>query len=237
MSEWKLKRFWEKTDVGPVEGGYAVTLDGRGVKTPAKASLVVPTRALADAIAKEWAAQENDVDPGTMPVTRTANSAIDKVAVQQAEVAGLLADYADSDLLCYRAERPDELVARQAAAWDPYLDWAAKELGASLVPVTGVMHAPQDGESLERLRDLTHQLSTFELAAFHDLVSLTGSLVLGFAAARDFADVEAIWLASRVDEIWQAEQWGADEEAVAAETLKKSEFLHAKAFFGCIQAA
>ena len=231
MSEWKLKRFWKSETVSDVQDGFTVLLDGRGVRTPAKAQLVVPTRALAEAIAAEWAAQEGEVDPAAMPFTRSANAAIDKVRVQQAEVADMLADYADSDLLCYRAEGPDDLVARQALVWGPYLDWAAEALDARLTPVPGVMHAPQDAGALKRLRALTHKQSHFELAAFHDLVSLSGSIILAFAAVHAFADADAIWDASRLDEIWQIEQWGSDEDAIDVAERKKAAFLHANSFW------
>ncbi len=219
-----MKRFWKAAEVVPSGDGYAVMLDGRGIKTPARRALVVPTEVLARAIAEEWQAQEDRVDPLTMPFTRTANSALDKVAVQHDEVADMLAAYGDSDLLCYRAEGPGELVARQAEAWDPMLDWAAEALGARLALRQGVMHRPQDPAALARLSAEVHALGAFQLAAFHDLVSMTGSLVLGFAAARQIRSPDAIWQLSRVDEIWQAEQWGEDEEATALAYLKASEF-------------
>lgn len=234
MSEWSLKRFWTSESVVEVEGGYTVQLDGRGIKTPAKAALIVPTQALAQAMAAEWAAQEGEVDPGTMPYTRMANAAIDKVRVQKDEVADLLADYGDSDLLCYRATGPEALVARQAATWDPYLDWAADTLDARLSPQAGVMHKPQDPEALARLRTATHALDPFQLAAFHDLVSLTGSLILGFATCAHFQAPEQVWRASRVDEDWQAEQWGEDEEELDVTAVKQGAFLHAKAFWDCL---
>ena len=132
MSEWKAKRFWKAARTEEADGGFTVLLDTRTVKTPAKAALVVPTQTMADAIAAEWDAQDEVVDPTKMPFTRSANSAIDKVSVQHAEVAQMLADYGDADLLCYRAERPQGLIDRQAAAWDPLLDWAADALGARL---------------------------------------------------------------------------------------------------------
>ena len=130
MSEWALKKFWKKAEVVTEANGFTVTLDGRGVRTPAKARLVVPTEALAREIANEWQAQEDRVNPATMPFARMANSALDKVASQHAEVADMLAAYGDSDLLCYRAEAPEGLAERQRAAWDPLLDWAAATLGA-----------------------------------------------------------------------------------------------------------
>lgn len=203
MSEWKAKRFWKEAGIEEADGGYAVLLDTRPVKTPAKRALVVPTQSMAEAIAAEWDAQEEEIKPHLMPATKTANAAIDKVAVQHAEVADMLAAYGDSDLLCYRADSPQGLVDRQAEQWDPMLDWGAEALGARLLPRTGVMHAPQNPEALSRLSALTHALNPFELAAFHDLVSLSGSLILGFAAARQARGLDEIWALSRLDEIWQ----------------------------------
>ncbi|MEL6619577.1 MAG: ATP12 family protein [Pseudomonadota bacterium] len=231
MSEWKQKRFWTEATVDKGAAGWTVLLDGRGIKTPAKAPLVLPTAAMARAVAAEWAAQEGEVDPLSMPFTRTANAAIDKVAVQRTEVADMLAAYGDADLLCYRADAPEELVTRQADVWDPYLDWAADVLGARLSPRTGLMHESQDAAALQTLSDRTHALTDFELAGFHDLVSLTGSLILGFAAAKDMTSLPEIWAASRLDEIWQAEQWGVDEEAEATQKVKQKAFFHAKAVF------
>lgn len=231
MSEWKIRRFWTEAKTERTNGGFAILLDSRPVRTPAKQSLVVPTEALAAAIAKEWQAQEGEVDPNAMPFTRTANSAIDKVAAQQGQVADMLAAYGDSDLLCYRAQSPEALVKRQAQCWDPALDWAARVLGARLTPTTGLIHVAQPPEALQALSKHVHRLTHFELAAFHDLVTLTGSLILGFAAARAWRDGDAIWEISRIDEIWQAEQWGQDEEAAALADSKRRAFLTALKFF------
>lgn len=231
MAEWAAKRFWKDTSVAEVEGGFTVHLDGRPVRTPAKAPLIVPTRALADLIAAEWDAQEGAIDPNTMPATRGANAALDKVAVQKAEVADMLADYGDSDLLCYRAEHPRELVTRQEEGWNPLLDWAETALAARLEPRAGVMHAPQTPEALEALRRRTHALTPFELAAFHDLVALSGSLILGFAVIEGRLTAEEAWALSRVDELFQIEQWGADEEAAEADEVKRQSFLQAALFY------
>jgi chaperone required for assembly of F1-ATPase len=231
MSDWKPKRFWTQSAVTEADGGFAVELDGRPVKTPAKAGLIVPTQAMAQAIAAEWDAQEKEVDPTTMPFTRSANAAIDKVQHQHAEVADMLADYGDSDLLCYRATHPQELQQRQAEQWDPALDWAASTLAARLLPVAGVLHKPQDASALQGLRQRVHDFNDFQLAAFHDLVSLSGSLILGFAASADWRKAEDIWEISRLDELWQIEQWGHDDEAHAASEVKRAAFLHAKRFF------
>lgn len=231
MSTWAAKRFWKEATAVEVEGGWTVQLDGRGVRTPAKAPLVVPTRAMAEAIAAEWDAQEEKVDPTTMPVTRSANAAIDKVTKQFEEVAEMLAAYGDSDLLCYRATAPEELIARQAALWDPLLDWAATELEARLSPVSGVIHTPQDARSLTTLAMRVSTFTPFELTAFHDLVSISGSLVLGFAATEGHMGAAELWELSRLDETWQEEQWGEDEDASAQAALKKQAFEHAMRFY------
>lgn len=231
MSGWAAKRFWKETEVSEVEGGFSVTLDGRAVKTPAKTAFVVPTRGMAEAIAAEWDAQDEKINPATMPVTRTANSAIDKVATQFHEVAEMLAAYGDSDLLCYRATHPQELIDRQAAKWDPVLDWAAEALGARLVPVSGVIHAPQNATAIADLTARVHRFTPFELAAFHDLVGISGSLILGFAVTEGHLGAEQAWDLSRVDEKWQEEQWGEDEEASKQADIKRGDFLHAARFF------
>ncbi|WP_323767144.1 ATP12 family chaperone protein [Antarctobacter sp.] len=230
MSEWAPKRFWQNAEVADAEAGYAVTLDGRGVKTPAKTPLVVPTEALAREIAAEWAAQEERVNPNTMPFTRMANSALDKVAPQHAAVADMLAAYGDSDLLCYRADTPEGLVNRQQQGWDPLLDWAEASFDARLMPVVGVMYHPQDPAALARLTAQVHGQSSFALAAFHDLVSMSGSLVLALAVIKGACDPAEAWALSRIDETWQEEQWGVDEDAAKLAQRKRGEFLHAAVF-------
>lgn len=232
MAGWNTKRkFWKEASVAEQDGTYAVLLDGRGLKTPAKTPVVAPTEAIAKAIAAEWDAQVEEIDPLTMPVTLWANAALDKVALQHAEVADMLADYGGTDLLCYRADNPQELVARQAELWDPILDWAADQLDARLIPVQGVMFQSQDAAALERLRSRVHAFSNFELSAFHDLVALSGSLILGFAAVQELRPIEELWNLSRVDELWQEEQWGRDEEAFELAETKKQAFIQAQLNF------
>jgi chaperone required for assembly of F1-ATPase len=153
------------------------------------------------------------------------------VTDQHSEVADMLAEYGDSDLLCYRADAPVELTLRQAQEWDPALDWAADTLGARLQPRAGVLHQPQEAAALAVLAQKVHAMSPFQLAAFHDLVGISGSLVLGFAAAHGWRTADEIWLLSRLDEHWQEEQWGVDEDAQAAAEVKRQEFLHAKRFY------
>ncbi len=231
MSEWKTKRFWKVADAVETDGGWTVQLDGRTVKTPAKTAFVVPTFAMAKAAAAEWDAQEEQILPLTMPVTRSVNAAIDKVAVQRAEVADLIAAYGESDLLCYRAESPEGLCKMQAETWNPYLKWAEETFGAKLNVTAGLMPAAQPAESVAKLREQVESADPFSLAALHDLVGLSGSLILGLAAAHDVATPEEIWKASRVDETWQEIQWGEDEEAQEMAEIKKTAFLHAKYFW------
>ncbi len=230
MNAWAAKRFWENATVELSDTGFAVKLDGRGVKTPAKSPLIVPTRGLADAIAAEWQAQDETVNPETMPFTRSANSALDRVAVQFTEVANLIADYAATELLCYRADAPKELVERQAEQWDPFLEWANGQFGASLSVGSGIMHVAQDAEEVAKLQKFAFDLSAFEMTGFYDLVSLSGSYILACAVMKAHVLPEQAWSLSRIEEEWQIEQWGVDDEAESTDAIKKSAFLHAFEF-------
>lgn len=227
MSEWKARRFWTAAAVEPAGEGFAVTLDGRPVRTPAKRPLVLPTRALAEAVAAEWQAQGDTIDPRAMPVTRAANSSLDTVAQNRASIEAMVAAYGASDLLCYRAEAPAALVARQAAEWDPLLDWAGRDLGAPLRVTAGVVPVDQPGESLAALAARLSALTDMELTAMHDLVALSGSLVLGLAAAEGIRPPDEIWRLSRIDEDHQASEWGVDEEAAEVAARKRADFLQA----------
>ena len=231
MSEWAVKRFWDQTHVVPAGDGFTVTLDARPLRTPAKTPLLLPTRALADLLAAEWQAQTGKIDPRVMPMTRMANSAIDKVGAQHAEVAALLAAYGETDLLCHRATAPEALIARQAAAWDPVLDWAEQTLGVRLKVVAGVMPAEQDSVGLARLHGRISAMDAFGLTGFHDLVSLSGSLILGFGVALGAYPAEEAWNLSRIDEDWQLEVWGHDDDAVATGRLKAAAFTDAARFY------
>ncbi|WP_342069705.1 ATP12 family chaperone protein [Yoonia algicola] len=231
MSDWQSKRFWKKAQAEACEGGFTVLLDGRPVRTPAKAPFAVPTLLMAEAIAAEWDAQEKVIDPRTMPVTRGANAAIDKVRTQRDEVIAMLAEYGDSDLLCYRAAGPEGLIQKQSEAWDPMLDWAAETLEVRLFVGEGVMHVAQQPEALVKLKNELAAFDEFALAAVHDLISLSGSLILALGVTREAIPVEEAWLLSRIDEHWQIAQWGEDEEATAAEMTKRQAFLDAARFY------
>lgn len=230
MSGWTAKRFWQEASVFPNGDAFSVRLDDRPVRTPAKAELVVPTHALACAIAAEWDAQEGEVRPQDMPMTRAANAAIDKVRPQHAEVASLLAAYGDADLICYRADSPESLVTRQSEAWDPLLEWINQCFDVQLRVITGVMHVPQKPEYLQRLDAGVREMDEYTLTAFHDLVGLSGSLAIGFAALERWKSDAELWRLSRVDELWQQELWGEDEEASATAAFKEREFGDAMRF-------
>jgi chaperone required for assembly of F1-ATPase len=229
MSWGPQRRFWQAAHVRPAPDGFTVALDARTLQTPAGVPLLLPTEALARAIAAEWDALEAEVMPERLPFTRAANAAIDRVGLHRDAVVDGIAVYGDSDLLCYRAAAPAALAERQAVAWDPWLLWSAQALHAPLVAVTGVMHHPQPAPSLAALRAAVDAEDGFGLTALHELVALSGSLVLGLAVARGALDAETAWTLSRVDETWQAEQWGLDAEAEAAAERRRDAFLQAQA--------
>ena len=231
MSAWKAKRFWANAVGEACDGSYTVRLDTRTVKTPARRPLLLPTLAMAQAIAVEWDAQQGLVNPNKMPLTRAANSAIDKVAEQFDAVAGQLAAYAGTDLLCYRAIGPEPLISRQAQGWGPVLDWAATTFDAPLTATAGVMHIPQPEQSLQNLSDILFAMTPFQLAAAHDLIAISGSLVLALAVAHGHLTPLQAWELSRIDETWQNEEWGIDEDAAQLESLKQAAFFDAARFY------
>lgn len=221
------KRFWAGASAG--DNG-AILLDGREIRTPAGAPLRAPTHSLAEAAAEEWNAQTGPIDPAKMPLTRALNSAIDRVTPQRFEVVEIVAAYGASDLLCYRADRPETLVGRQAAAWDPLLEWAETRYDASLNLAVGVMHVAQPEASVAALKAAVAAYDAFALTALYDLVALSGSLILGLAVADERLTAANAWTTSRIDEEWQAEQWGGDAEAEGAAAIKFADFEAAARF-------
>lgn len=212
-SEERLKRFWKAVDVAEGEGGWAVLLDGRTPKTPAHAKLILPTGAAARLVADEWAAQGEFIEPGTMPATRLASTAIDRVSRVRDAVAGEVAAYAGSDALCYVAEHPTALVEQQTQGWTPWRDWAAVELGVALEPARGIVHRPQDPAALARVRQLALDLDDFALTALAAATPLLGSAILALAVQRGALSGEAAFELSRLEEAFQEAQWGVDAEA------------------------
>lgn len=216
MSEWKARRFWTTVATRPAEGGVEITLDDRVLRTPGKQALILPTQPLAEAVAEEWRAQGELIQPLTMPLTRAVNSTVEKVVPQFEAVAAMLAEYGGTDLLSYRATEPEALIRRQAAAWDPLVDWSAQVLDAPLRVTQGVIPVPQEAQSLRRLHDLVAALDPWGLTALHDLVTIPGSLVLGLAVTQGRLTAAEAHALSRIDEDFQAEQWGSDAEAQEA---------------------
>lgn len=230
MSEWTAKRFWKEVAVLSEEDGFAIHLDGRPVKSPGKRALLLPNAALAEAVAAEWEAVSEVIDPRQMPFTRSINSALDQLAPQRVEVIDMLAGYAETDLLCHRAEAPQALVKRQAEGWDGPLDWASKTLAAPLAVTSGVLPADQPAESLAALRQCLVQESDLVLTGLYDLISISGSIVLGLAVRRGVLSAAEAWTLSRIDEDWQIEQWGEDEEASKRAENHRAAFQHASTF-------
>jgi chaperone required for assembly of F1-ATPase len=225
-----VKRFWKAAEVVEEDGGFGVALDGRRVKTPARVDLVVPGRALADAIAAEWNDCGEDVDPRTMPLTGLANAAIDRVAPDKDGFAAGLARYAESDLTCYRAEGPETLVARQAESWDALQAWARRRYDVDFTCVSGVIHVAQPEETVRKLGHAVAALDAFQLAGLSPLVTIGGSLIAGLAVIEEMMPAEDAWEAVSLDDRWQLEQWGDDPEARAALDARRREFLAAARF-------
>lgn len=231
MSEWKAKRFWKQASARAEGDGWTVYLDDKPVRTPGKHPLIVPTEALAQAIAEEWDAQEDVIDPNTMPLTRAANSAIEKVAPQFDAVADMLGDYGGTDLLCYRADGPEDLIRCQAEGWDPLIDWAATDLGAPLKITHGIIPVPQSEASLQKLRAELGKLDNHGLTALHDLVTLPGSLILGLAVMRGRLTADEAHALARIDEEFQSDRWGRDDEADAASEARLQAMRNAERFW------
>lgn len=231
-----LKRFYRETAVGRVEGRFAVTLDGRPVRTPLRRPLHLPTGTLAEAIAAEWEAQTAEVKPDTMPMTQLASTAIDRVSDRRAAVIDDIAGYACTDLLCYRAAAPSELVARQVKAWQPHLDWAALRFDASLVVTESVVAVEQPPAALSALRAAVAAQDEFGLAALYDLTAALGSVVLALAVEQQEIDAEAAWEVSILDEVWQAERWGQDTEAEERRANLRSSILSSAHFLSLLRA-
>lgn len=213
-----MKRFYKEVSTGPADGGFAVLLDGRPVRTPAGNALVLPTETLAAAIAAEWREQGDEINATSMPLLRLANTVIDGVATRRAEVTDAVLRFAENDLLCYRAHQPPDLVARQSLGWDPWLDWARRRHGANMTLAVGLTHVDQTPDALSALRQAVDELDPFALGALHVVASITGSLVLALAVADGAAAGAQAFELSRIDEMYQAEKWGEDAEAAKRAT-------------------
>lgn len=229
LSPDRVSRFWTAVSVGPhaanpsERGGWAVLLDGRTPKTPAKAPLALPTQAAAQLVADEWAAQGQFLDPSTMPATRLASTAIDRIGQAREPVADEIAAYAGSDVVCYLAEHPTPLVERQQREWGPWRDWAAREMGVALEAATGIVHRAQSPEAMARVKAHALSLDDFRLTGLATAVPLLGSAVLGLALERGVLPGGTAFDLSRIDEMFQEDQWGVDAEAAERTAARRAE--------------
>ncbi|MGL4542521.1 MAG: ATP12 family chaperone protein [Polymorphobacter sp.] len=213
-----MKRFYKTV---AVTDSLGIALDGKPVRTPARTELQLPTRALAQAVAAEWDAQAGAINPEAMVLTGLANAAIDRIEPVRSAYAQSLAAYAESDLLCYRAEAPPALVARQSAAWDPWLAWATARYDVAFAVTAGIIHSPQPPATCARLAAAYAGFDAVTLAALSAAVTITGSAVLGLAFGERCVDSDTLWQAGELDEIWQAEQWGLDPLAIPARAARQ----------------
>jgi chaperone required for assembly of F1-ATPase len=227
------KRFYEQATVARQEdGSYALLLDGKPARTPASQPLALPSQELGEALAAEWMGQGPEIDPRAMPLTRLANSAIDGVTTRVEEVRADVVRYAAADLVCYRADRPERLVAAQSAAWDPVLAWAREATGAQFILSEGVVHVTQPEAAIAAVRARVAKIvSPFQLAALHTMTTLTGSVLIALAHAGGALDADEAWAAAHVDEIFQESLWGEDEEAMARRAARRTEFRAASRVF------
>ena len=230
-----MKRFWKDVTVGEEDGGWGVRLDSRPLRTPARAPLVVPTEALAQAVADEWRSIDGEVDPRAMPLTGLANAAIDRVAPERQAFASGLGRYAEADLACYRSEWPPELVQRQEQGWDPLLAWARRRYDIDLATTSALVHFPQPPATVDRLVHEVTALDPFRLAGLSSLVTIGGSLIAGLAVLEKAMPAEEAWAAVSVDDRWQLEQWGSDTEAEKALENRRRDFLAAARFLELLE--
>lgn len=224
------KRFYKDVTVRTDAGGFAVLLDGRAIKTPAGATMIAPTQALADAIAAEWRGQGDVLKPESMVLTKALNTALDRIAANRAAIVEELAKYAGTDVLCYRAEGPDGLARRQREAWDRWLDWAGERFGARLAVTTGVGHIAQKAEALARLSAAIDAHDSHRLIVLHTGVTITGSAVLGLAFVAGAIGGDDALAAAEVDADYQAELWGRDAEAEKARAHRLADLKAAEAY-------
>ncbi len=230
-----MKRFYKDASAfAAADGNYTVLLDGKAVKTPKRGMLALPNLALAEAVAEEWRAQGETIDPQTMPLTRLAFAALDVVTPERERIAAEILKFAKSDLLSYRAEEPPELVARQAKLWDPLLDWAAETYGARLKVGSGICHVTQPDAAIAELETAVARYDEFELAALHTATVITGSLVLALALAEEEVDAGEAFDAAMLEEKFQAEKWGIDAEAEKRRRHLLVELTAAERFFGLL---
>ena len=228
------KVFWKSVTVQKDGFDYVIYLDNHLLKTPKKSLIKLPNQKLADLVAKEWVEQINEINYNIMPVNRLANAAIDKVGNNVDEVITLLGEYAGTDLLCYRVEEPNELIDQQILYWDPYIKWAEEKFGIKLNVTNGIVPIEQPVETMHLLISKMKNMSVLKLTVFHELVTISGSYILGLAAVEKAMPSENIWNAAILDENWQSSAWGEDQEQKKNLELKKVDFFKAIEVLGAL---
>ena len=232
-----MKRVYRQVTIREAPGGWGIALDARPMRTPAKHELIVPSAALAKAIAAEWDAQHDAIRPATMPLTRLAATAIDRTSAQRDLVVTEAANYAGTDLVCYRAERPPELIARQQAEWQPLVDWAMLRYEANLTVTSGIVPQPQSPAALKAFEAAVAAQDDFRLTALHAITAACGSLVIALALLEDRLDADTAFAVSQLDETFQIEAWGEDAEAAARRQALAEDIAAAARFVQLIDAA
>ena len=230
MTAARMKRFYKTVSVDRQGSGFALLLDGRGVKTPARQPLVLPSAALARAVAAEWQAQGDEINIASMAMTGFANAAIDRIAPEPALFVREIASFGETDTLCYRADSGDPLAVRQGELWDPMLEWAENFYDITLIRIAGVIHQPQPPHSLLRLKAAVAPLNPFVLAPMITLTTIGGSLVAALGLLEGAFDLATVWRAISLEELWQEELWGVEAEAVKARLHRKLAFDEAYKF-------
>ncbi len=230
MLDKARQRIYDRAWAEPAENGWRIVLDGRPLPSPAGHALVLPSAALAEAVAAEWDSQAETVDPATMPLMRLASTAIDRVGTQRDGVIATVAGYAETELICYRADEPAELAAQQAQHWDPLLAWLASRYGARLVPTTGLLPQRQPDDALAALRAAVAAHDDFALAALAEATQAAGSLAVGLALAEGFLDADGAFAAAELDHSYQIARWGLDSEAAKRRTGVQQDLAHARRF-------
>jgi len=226
-----MKRFYKQAACVSTDNGFAIELDGRPIKTPARNPLNLPTLQLTEAIAAEWAAQGEDIDPATMPLTALAQGALDQVVNERERIIGRIAAFSDSDMLYYRGDESQQALAdHQAEQWDPLLDWARTRYDVSFTLTHGIMHQSQSEQTIVRLSETVEAQDDFTIAAMLSLVGLAGSLVAILALIEGAYDADRLWPLMNLEELWQEEQWGRDDLAIATREIKQAEFNAAVQF-------
>jgi chaperone required for assembly of F1-ATPase len=230
MTKSGAKRFYKAASVVEGDGGFAVCLDGMIVKTPGGKRLVAPSQGLAAAVAAEWDQQGPEIDPSSMHMTKALNTTLDRTGIHRAAIVEDLTGFARTDLLCYRATAPENLVVRQRELWDPWLTWAVEKYGATLTVGSGVMHIAQPPETIERLGEVIDGHDDFRLTALHTAITVTGSVILGLALINRAATADTVFALSHLDELYQAERWGQDAEAEHARGRRLDELRAARRY-------